>query len=299
MNFHPSSSIVFLVGATATGKTTISIELAKKFPIEIINADSLQVFRELDIGTAKPSKEIQAQVQHHLIDILDPDEDFTAKEYKVLAETKITEIQARGRIPLFVGGAGFYLKALSSPTSDLPAGTREITDYVKAYEELSMKDAAAAQKIHPNDHYRISRALFLLDQDILPSRAFEKAPSEGLNHEIVWLGISCERKTLRTRIEERVKRMFQDGIIRETESVARNYPDSRSRLEKTIGYGECLDYLEGKITKDEAIQLTTTHTQQYAKRQDTWFRKNSSIIWSNLERSLDTFSFTIENLTKV
>lgn len=294
-----NTSVIFLVGATATGKTLVSIELAKKFPIEIINADSLQVFRRLDIGTAKPSQEIQSKVPHHLIDILDPDEDFTAKEYKVLAEEKIKEIQGRGKIPLLVGGSGFYLKALSSPTTDLPAGARNIDNYAQAYQELVLKDPDSAAKIHSNDHYRISRALFLLDHDILPSRAFEKAPSEGLDFEIVWLGVACERKILRTRIQERVLRMFDEGLINETESVVRSYPDSRPRLEKTIGYGECLDIMDGKIRKDEAIELTTIHTQQYAKRQDTWFRKNSSIIWSKLETAVDDFSFTIDKLNGV
>jgi tRNA dimethylallyltransferase len=295
----PSSNVIFLVGATATGKTVASIDLATRFPIEIINADSLQVFRQLDIGTAKPSPEIQAKVPHHLIDILDPDKDFTAKEYKVLAEEKIKEIQARGKIPMLVGGSGFYLKALSSPTTDLPAGTRSIDDYTKAYEELVLKDPAAAMKIHSNDHYRISRALFLLDQDILPSRAFEKAPSEGLNFEIVWLGISCERKILRTRIQKRVHHMFDEGLMNETESVARNFPKSQPRLQKTIGYGECLEVINGKLSKNKALELTIIHTQQYAKRQDTWFRKNPDIVWSDLDRALDTFSFSIRQLNRV
>lgn len=277
----------------------VSVELSKRHPIEIINADSLQFFRYLDIGTAKPSLEVQKQVPHHLIDILDPDEAFTAKEFKVLAEEKIRDIQSRGKIPMFVGGAGFYLKALANPVSDLPAGTRTFTDASKAYQELSTKDPKAAKKIHPNDHYRISRALFLLDQDILPSRAFEKAASEGLEFEITWLGISCERKLLHKRIETRVERMFEAGLLNETESAIRNYPKCRGRLEKTIGYGECLDALDDKITKTEAIELTKIHTRQYAKRQDTWFRKNPSIIWSNLDQATDTFSFSIENLTRV
>jgi tRNA dimethylallyltransferase len=290
-----TQQILFLVGATATGKTMVSIELANKFPIEIINADSLQVFRELDIGTAKPSKEIQAQVTHHLIDILDPDASFTSKEFKVLADEKIKDIQSRNKIPLFVGGAGFYLKALANPTADLPAGTRKITDSGKAYRELQSKDPQAAKKIHPNDHYRISRALFLLDQDILPSRAFEKAASEALEQEITWLGISCDRSVLHERIERRVLNMFTDGIVNETESVLRNYPKARGRLEKTIGYGECLDVLDGRITKNDAIELTTIHTRQYAKRQDTWFRKNPSIIWSNLDHAIQHFSNVIES----
>ena len=294
-----TQQVLFLVGATATGKTMTSVNLAKKFPIEIINADSLQVFRHLDFGTAKPSKEIQNQVPHHLIDILDPDESFTSKEFKVLADERIRDIQSRNKIPLFVGGAGFYLKAIANPISDLPAGTRAFDDAKKAYEELSTKDSKAAKKIHPNDHYRISRALFLLDQDILPSRAFELAASDGLPYEITWLGISCDRKTLHQRIESRVERMFDEGIVTETEAVVRNYPDAHGRLEKTIGYGECLQLLDGKINKAQAIELTKAHTRQYAKRQDTWFRKNPSIIWSQLDQAADNFSFSIEELTRV
>lgn len=290
--------IIFLVGATATGKTGLSVELAKKFPIEIINADSLQVFRHLDIGTAKPSKEIQAQVPHHLIDILNPDEEFTAKQFKDLAEEKIRDIQSRNKIPMLVGGSGFYLKAFSSPTSDLPAGTREFNDAKLAHQELSQKDPKAAEKIHANDHYRISRALFLLDQNILPSQAFEKNKDATTPYNILWLGISCDRTILRDRIEKRIHDMFDQGILKETEHVIRDFPNSRARLERTIGYNESLQLLDQKLTLNKAMELATTHTRQYAKRQDTWFRKNPDIIWSDLDPALDTFSFSIEQLNQ-
>lgn len=275
------------------------MQLAQKFPIEIINSDSLQVFRYLDIGTAKPSKEIQNQVPHHLIDILDPDAPFTSNDFQKLAMEKIKDMHARGKIPLLVGGAGFYLRSLSNPTSNLPAGARKIMDAAKAHQELSTKDPIAAKKIHPNDHYRISRALFLLDQGIQPSRAFELSENTSFPYSILWLGISCDRTTLRKRISDRVNVMFQDGILEETRKVVEKFPNSRPRLEKAIGYSECLDVIDRKSNDTKALELTTIHTSQYAKRQDTWFRKNPSIIWSDLGASMDTFSFSIDKLNQV
>lgn len=291
--------VIFLVGATASGKTTLSIELAKKFPIEIINADSLQVFRDLDIGTAKPSKEIQAQAPHHMIDILDPDEEFTAQDFKRMALTKVREIQDRKKIPMFVGGAGFYLKALSNPVVDLPSGTKKIEDAAAAHAELSQKDPASALKIHANDLYRLSRALFLLDQGILPSQAFQTQDTNDLPFEITWFGISWERKVLRDRIATRVQKMFDDGIIEETQNVLWRFPKSISRLEKTIGYAECLKVLNQNITKEKAIIDATIRTGQYAKRQDTWFRKNPSIIWSRYDQAIDHFSVSIKDTIRV
>lgn len=282
--------VVFLVGATASGKTTLSVELAKKFPIEIINADSAQVFRDLDIGTAKPSKEIQSQVPHHLIDILDPDQEFTAQDFKRMAEEKVKEIRKRKNIPVFVGGAGFYLKAISNPVVDLPSGTKKIEDAEQAYKELLKKDPEAAKKIHPNDHYRLSRALFLLDQGIVPSEAFQTDANKDVPFDITWLGISWDRKILRERIAARVENMYEQGIMEETQNVLWRYPKSVTRLSKTIGYAECLQSLNQQITPVEAMAQTTVKTGQYAKRQDTWFRKNPSIIWSKWDHALEHFS---------
>lgn len=291
--------VVFLVGATASGKTTLSVELAKQFPIEIINADSMQVFRELDIGTAKPSKEVQTQVPHHLIDILDPDQDFTAQDFKRAAEEKVAEIRKRKKIPVFVGGAGFYLKAISNPVVDLPPGTQQIQDYEKAHAELVKKDPAAAKKIHPNDHYRLSRALFLLEQGIIPSEAFQTDTNTDIPFDITWIGISWDRKILRERIAERVRLMFDAGIVEETQNVLWRYPKSVTRLGKTIGYAECLQVLNQQITPEQAIEQAIIRTGQYAKRQDTWFRKNPSIIWSKWEHALEHFSISIKDLIKV
>lgn len=292
-------NVIFLVGATASGKTSLSIELAKKFPIEIINADSLQVFRDLDIGTAKPSKEIQSQAPHHMIDILNPDENFTAQDFKKLAELKVKEIIKRKKIPMFVGGAGFYLKAISNPVVDLPSGTKKIDDPAKAHAQLQKKDPAAAKKIHPNDAYRLSRALFLLDQGILPSSVFQTQDSNNSPFDITWLGISWDRKVLRDRIAQRVAKMFEDGIVKETQNILWRYPTSIPRLEKSIGYAECLKVLNQQMTLDEAKNLTTIRTGQYAKRQDTWFRKNPSIIWSKWEDALEHFSISIKDIVQV
>lgn len=282
--------IYFLVGTTASGKTDVSIELAKKFPIEIINADSLQVFRHLDIGTAKPSAQVQEKVTHHLIDILNPDEPFTAKEYKILAEEKALDVIKRGRIPLFVGGAGFYLKAISNPISDLPEGRSDIQDQPAAYRTLIEKDPALSDKIHPNDLYRISRALFLLEKGILPSRAFEVRNDSEKIFDIEWMGIAWERDDLRKRIEQRIKLMFEAGLLDETKQVLEKFPNARLRLERSIGYQECVRVLSKELSVAQAMEESTIHTHQYAKRQRTWFRKNFAIEWSSFDQAVEAFS---------
>lgn len=289
--------ITILVGATASGKTDISVTLAQHLPIEIVNSDSLQVFRFLDIGTSKPSVGIQKKVPHHLIDVLDPDEEFSANHYQKLAQEKIDEIWSRKKIPMFVGGAGFYLKALVEPSSDLPAGTKSILDFTEAYQELVKKDPKSS-KIHPNDHYRISRSLFLLDQGILPSEAFQREPSE-VPWDVDWLGLSLDRNVLKDRIAMRVRTMFAAGLIDETENVLTKFPKAKDRLTKTIGYRESLEVLSGQLTKAEAMQRTIIRTNQYAKRQGTWFRKNTRIHWSSPDRALDHFMVLMKDWFRV
>lgn len=285
--------IFILVGATASGKTNVSLDLVKRFPIEIINADSLQVVRHMDIGTAKPSKNVLESVPHHLIDIVDPDEDFTAKQYKNMAEEKIFDVLKRNKIPLLVGGAGFYLRALVQPIDELPSGTKQIKNYDQAYKELMEKDPASVKTIHPNDHYRISRAIFLLDQGLIPSQSFQSR--KELPFDIVWLGLSWNRDVLRKRIQERVVQMFDAGLVEETESIFKKFPKSEKRLNATIGYRECLGVLKKDIIIDRAIELTTIGTHQYAKRQDTWFRKNPNILWSSIDEAVSRFSFSIQS----
>lgn len=284
--------VFILVGATASGKTNISLELAKRFPIEIINADSLQVVRRMNIGTAKPSENVLANVPHHLIDIIDPDQEFTAKQYRDLAEEKILTLCKNKKIPLLVGGAGFYLKALVQPIEPLPTGTNYIENFIEAYAQILEKDPQIAKTIHPNDHYRISRASFLLDHGFIPSQSFQTI--QELPFEIQWFGLTWERELLKKRIGQRVRQMFDAGLVEETESVLKDYPGSENRLQATIGYRESLDVIRKRIIIDKAIELTTYGTQQYAKRQGTWFRKNPNILWSSVDEAVSRFSFSIE-----
>ena len=253
----------------------------------------------MDIGSAKPSKAIQKKAPHHLIDILNPDEPFTAQQYKRLAESSIDDILKRKKIPMLVGGAGFYMKAIAKPVSSLPAGRSELKDPEAAYQMLIDQDPGISVKIHPNDHDRISRAMYLLEKGILPSVAYQTDEQIDLPFDIIWLGIQCARPRLRKQIEERVHQMFDQGIVKETKDVLEEFPDARPRLQKAIGYKESIAVLDKEMTEKEAIAQTTIHTQQFAKRQDTWFRKNTSIIWSEYEDAVESFSVSIPKLVQV
>ena len=288
------STIFILVGATASGKTDISTRLAKDLPIEIINADSLQVFRAMDIGTAKPSPSVLQQVPHHLIDILNPHEEFTSKQYRAIAEEKIHDVVSRNKIPLLVGGAGFYLKALVQPSDSLPSGTAAISNYEVAYKTLMERDPQS--KIHPNDHYRISRALFLIENGLIPSQSYQ---SNNEPFDTKWFGISWPRDILRKRIADRVQQMFDVGLVDETKHVLEKFPGSAGRLSKTIGYRESLGVLAGNVKIKDAIEMTTIETSQYAKRQETWFRKNAGIQWCPFAEAASHFSFSIRDSLQV
>lgn len=276
--------VIAIVGATASGKTSYSIELAKKIGGEIVSADSRLVYKGFDIGTAKPTMQERQGIPHHLIDIVEPEFEYSAGLYKKDASKIIKEINNRGHIPIIVGGTGLYIDILlknyqlpeieanHNLRNDLKNLTKE-----ELYKTLIQLDSNAAIAIDSNDTKKIIRAI-----EIIKTTGKPLDESRGKNidneYEIEWIGKNFDRKTLYKRIDERVDIMIQNGLIEETKTLL-NKHGRIPNLVNTIGYREILGYIDNKYTLEEATDLLKKNTRNYAKRQLTWFRKNKNIKW--------------------
>ena len=288
--------IVAVVGPTASGKSMLAIELAARFNGEIVSADSMQVYRFMDIGTAKPTQEQRQRVPHHLIDIADPDEEFNAARYSEEASRAIHDIHERGKNVFVVGGTGLYVRALTKglfkgPGSDMRLrnefailGSRsEGARYL--YEKLKEIDPEAASRIHPNNMARIVRALEVYYLTNKPISAFQK--EHGFSEEpydVLKVGLSIDRKFLYKRIEDRIDSMIEAGLVAEVKKLLdMGYvgTDLKSvpKVMRALGYKEILEYMQNKISLENAVEEIKKNTKRYAKRQMTWFRKETDIRW--------------------
>jgi len=281
---------VAIVGPTATGKSSLALELAKYFKGEIISADSRQVYRGLDIGTAKPSVEDRRLVPHHLVDILHPDQEYSAGLFRRHADAVIQELHKR-RTPTFVvGGTGLYLKALTRGLFQVPAGSPELRMalYKRAekngseslHQELQRADPEAASRIYPRDKFRIIRALEVYNLTQKPISQLQK--EHGFletPYEVMKVGLHCERGELYRRIEIRVEKMMEMGWVDEVRSLLnRGYAPNLKSLQ-SLGYKNILSYIMGDVKFDEAVRLIKRDTRRYAKRQITWFKADPEIKW--------------------
>lgn len=289
MNKHSSNQkkkikVIAIVGATASGKTSYSIELAKKLDGEIISADSRLVYKGFDIGTAKPTLEEREGIPHHLIDVVEPEFDYSAGIYKQNAKEKITEISERGHIPIIVGGTGLYIDILlKNFTLPQIAPNRQLRDELykldieNLYQILKEKDPKATERIDKNDRKKIVRAIEIINttgKSLDDSRGIETS-----EYDVEWIGRNYDRKTLYERIDKRVDLMVEMGLLEET----KNLLDKHGRIPNlinTIGYREIIGYIDNKYSLDEAKELLKKNTRNYAKRQLTWFRKNPEIKWN-------------------
>ncbi len=291
--------LVIIQGPTAVGKSELAIELAQKFSMEIINADSMQVYRGMDIGSAKPSLIERNIVAHHLIDIKDPDEEFSAAQFKNEASNIIFSLAQKPKHALLVGGTGFYIRALTqglfpAPSADLKL-RKELKEKEKTYgkgylcKELKKVDSEAASKIHPNDTFRIIRALevfYLTGKPISEQQKMHQFKHTYFN--VLKIGLLRDRKDIYHRIEERVDKMIKRGLVDEIKQLLKGgYPPTIKPFQ-SLGYKQILGFLQGELSLDEAVMLIKRNTKRYAKRQLTWFRKDSEIRWFNLpEQSLE------------
>jgi len=288
---EPEPKIVLVVlGPTAVGKSALALFLARRFGGEIVNADSMQVYRGFDIGTDKPSAADRAAVPHHLLDILEPESQFTAADFARLASQAVRDIQARGRLPIVAGGTGLYLQALLDGLFPGPGSDRRIRrDLEKEavslgveslHRRLAAVDPDCARRIAARDKVRIIRALEVHALTGIPlSRHFARTESRLRDFQPARIGLQLDRRNLVKRIESRVDRMFEAGIVEEVRAhlsrgLGRDAPPFRA-----LGYRHVLQVLEGTLTVAQAAALTKTDTRRYAKRQMTWFKKMKDVAW--------------------
>ena len=275
--------VIAIVGATASGKTAYSIELAKEIDGEIISADSRLVYKGFNIGAAKPTIEERQGIPHYMIDIVEPDFEYSAGLYKQQAKKIINDIIKRGKTPIIAGGTGLYIDILlkNYDLPEIPADRplrEELKKYTKddLYNKLLELDSDAGEIIDKNDSKKIIRAIEIIKttgKSLKTSRGIK--PSE---YNIKWIGKNFDRKTLYERIDKRVDIMVENGLVEETKGLLDKYGDIPN-ITSTIGYREISGYLYDKYSLEEGIALLKKNTRNYAKRQLTWFRKNPDIIW--------------------
>lgn len=302
--------LIVLVGPTASGKTAVALELAKKINGEIISADSRQVYKYLDIGTAKPinAKTLKRKnaktpiiingIPHYLIDIVEPDQRYSAGKFSEDAEKVIQQIYLHKKIPLVVGGTGLYIRALIDGLVELPGANhrlrKELENLAKKYgknylyQRLAKVDPEKAKKIHPQNLPRIIRALEVYSLTGKPMSIWQKKTNEAITsspqYEPVFFGLLWERDKLYQRINERVEKMYQAGILTELKKVLKKGYARNSPGLEGLGYQHLVKYLDGKIKLEEAITFWKRDTRRYAKRQMTWFKKDKRIHWIKIDQ---------------
>jgi tRNA dimethylallyltransferase len=282
--------IIVICGATAVGKTSAAIDLAGIFNGEIISADSRQIYRYMNIGTAKPAPEQLAEIPHYIVDFIDPDQHFDAGQFAGMAHDIILKLLRKNQLPFVVGGTGLYIKALLnglfedniSDTSIRERLKQEAEDCGKTalYERLKKIDPETANRLHPNDIYRIMRALevFEISGNPISKRHREHRFSE-LRYRVLKLGLYLDREILYKRIDQRVDMMISEGLIEEVREILKQgySPDLKSM--KAIGYSHVINYLKGNCSLDNAVKTLKRDTRRYSKRQMTWFRADPEIYW--------------------
>ena len=283
--------LVILVGPTAVGKTAASIGLAKALNGEIISGDSMQIFKGLDIGTAKITVEEMQGVPHHLIDIKEPWESFSVAEFKRLADEAIADIHARGKMPIIVGGTGFYINSVLYEYHFGEADTDEayrtqLEQYAETHGNdalwhiLQEKDPASAQKLHSNDIKRVIRALEVLHVTGIPaSERQSTVDKQTMRYNAIYIALNMPREVLYDRINRRVDIMIQDGLETEVRTALANGVAQDALSMTSIGYRQMIQYFNDEISYDRAVELIKRDTRHFAKRQLTWFRHDPNIQW--------------------
>lgn len=296
--------LVIIQGPTASGKSELALMLAEKVDGEIVNADSMQVYRGMDIGTAKPSREMRERVPHHLYDIVDPDVNFTAADFRREACRVIAEICGRGKRPILVGGTGLYIRVLTRGLVDSPGADESIRRRLEEeacrdgletlHRRLEAFDPVTAARLHPNDGVRIIRAMevFLLTGRSLSS-FHEEHRFANECYECFRIGIHMDRELLYRRVEERVDRMIADGLVEEVRGLLAAGYSPMLKSMGSIGYREICAHLAGEYPLEEAIRLIKRNTRQYAKRQITWFRRDRENIRVDYPAKFDSIFDTV------
>ena len=305
MNAGGDPPLVVILGPTASGKTALSLALAERFAGEIVSCDSVAIYRELVIGTAKPSPQERARAPHHMLDLVAPEEPFTAGDYARLARQALGEIAARGRLPIMAGGSGLYLRALLEGLFAGPLRSEPLRDRLRRqarekesgylHRVLARLDRGAAQAIHPHDTPKLVRAIevcLLANRPMSQLWLAGRQPLSGFR--ILRLGLNPERSLLYARINQRARQMFDAGLIEETSGLLQRYRDpshgvsdprragwgaDRPMVLNSLGYRQAAQFLEGELTLEQAISAAQQGHRNYAKRQMTWFRREPDVCW--------------------
>lgn len=296
--------LVVIIGPTATGKSELAVELAIKLQGEIISADSVQIYKHLQIGTAKLTGDEKKGIPHYLLDSLEPDVDFSVAKFQTLARERINEICSRGKLPFLVGGTGLYIQSVVDPY-EFPEmdGTNEIRQQYRQlvaegrgeelYQELSRVDPAAADRLHPHDFRRVSRALEVYHLTGEPISSYQTANERpDPPYDLVMIGLTRNRTDLYRRIEERVERMFASGLVEEVRCLLAHGDNPEWKPFQSLGYHQVIGYLDGSYDLDTTIALTKKATRNYAKRQLTWFRRDLRIHWFLVKEDADQQELT-------
>jgi tRNA dimethylallyltransferase len=281
--------LVVVLGPTASGKTALSLALARRFGGEIVSCDSVAVYREFEIGTAKPTREERALVPHHLLDVAGPTEAFTAGDYARMARTALHQVRFRGSLPIVSGGTGLYLRALVEGLFDGPPRSEELRERLRqraqqkgpAYLHRILKklDPASAEKIHPNDTPKLVRAIEVcLSSQERMSELWQRGREPLTGFRVLRLGLDPERKALYLRINERARRMFDAGLVEEARRLHEKYREAATPL-VSLGYRQAMQVISGELGREQAITAAQQAHRNYAKRQMTWFRREPKVHW--------------------
>lgn len=282
--------VIIILGPTAVGKTGVSLKLAKALSTEIISADSMQIYRHMDIGTAKPSPDELKEVPHHLINILSPDQPFSAGMFKERAVQIIDGLHGINKIPIIAGGTGLYIRSLTRGLFDGPPADWPLRERLKEEEKtfgkghlhkyLSSIDPEAAARISPNDLRRTIRAIEVSAGGDKTISEFQKAETKPAMYNFIKIGLSRDRKELYGLIEARIDTMIERGLLHEAQDLLKMDPDRTAM--QALGYKEMTQHINGQIGFEEAVRLLKKHTKMYAKRQVTWFKKEPDINWVDI-----------------
>lgn len=288
--------LIVLTGPTAVGKTSLSISLAKAVNGEIISADSMQVYKGMDIGSAKIRKEEMQGVTHYLVDILEPEEEFHIVKFQELAKAALEEIYAKGKIPILVGGTGFYIQAVTRDIDFTQAEQEtsyreELEQFAKEkgaeylHEKLREVDSKSAENIHANNVKRVIRALEFYHQNGTPiSEHNEEQKQQTSPYNLAYFVLTAPREILYERIDRRVDQMMEEGLLEEVKSLRERGCHRGMVSMQGLGYKEILAYLEGEYPLEEAVRILKRDTRHFAKRQLTWFRREQDVIWVDREQ---------------
>ena len=289
---QPEPLLLVILGPTASGKSALAIELAKQLAGEIVSCDSVAVYRHFEIGTAKPTREDRASIPHHLLDVAEPDEAFTAGEYSRRARAAINEIAGREKLPIVVGGTGLYLRALLEGLFPGPQRSEELRERLREraaergspylHRILSRLDLTAAARIHANDAPKLIRAIevCLASREPMSEQWQQRGRDPLTGFRILRLGLNPERQQLYERINTRARQMFESGLVEETESLIKQYGQQKSVTAlDSHGYKQAVQFLRGELTREQAIAVTQQGHRNYAKRQMTWFRREPDVAW--------------------